>query len=61
MKSPLIWLTGIPGSGKTTLAIELKKYYEQKGLPVENIGIVRILPYSNIEKLKNHLDDIITH
>ena len=35
MKSPVIWLTGIPGSGKTTLAIVLKKYYEQKGLPVE--------------------------
>jgi len=35
MKAPVIWLTGIPGSGKTTLAIELKKYYEQKGLPVD--------------------------
>ena len=35
MKSPVIWLTGIPGSGKTTLAVELKKYYEQNGIPVE--------------------------
>ena len=35
MKSPVIWLTGIPGSGKTTLAVELKKYYEQKDIPVE--------------------------
>ena len=35
MKAPVIWLTGIPGSGKTTLALELKKYYEQKGLPVD--------------------------
>jgi len=35
MKSPVIWLTGIPGSGKTTLAIELQKYYQQNGLPVE--------------------------
>ena len=35
MIAPVIWLTGIPGSGKTTLALELKKYYEQKGLPVD--------------------------
>jgi len=35
MKAPVIWLTGIPGSGKTTLALELKKYYEQKGSPIE--------------------------
>ena len=34
MKAPVIWLTGIPGSGKTTLAIELQKYYQQNGLPV---------------------------
>jgi len=25
LKAPVIWLTGIPGSGKTTLALELKK------------------------------------
>ena len=35
MKAPVIWLTGIPGSGKTTIALELGKYYEQKGLPIE--------------------------
>ncbi len=35
MKSPVIWLTGIPGSGKTTLAIELEKYYQKNSLPVE--------------------------
>ena len=35
MKVPVIWLTGIPGSGKTTLAIELKKFYEKKGLSLE--------------------------
>ncbi len=35
MNAPVIWLTGIPGSGKTTLAEELKKYYEQKKIPVE--------------------------
>jgi len=31
----VIWLTGIPGSGKTTLALELKKFYDQKGLPID--------------------------
>jgi len=35
MKSPVIWLTGIPASGKTTLALELKKFYEQKGLQID--------------------------
>ncbi len=35
MKAPVIWLTGIPGSGKTTLAIDLEKYYKQNSLPVE--------------------------
>jgi len=35
LKAPVIWLTGIPGSGKTTLALELKKFYDQKGLPID--------------------------
>ncbi len=35
MKAPVIWLTGIPGSGKTTLALELQKFYENKGTPIE--------------------------
>ena len=35
MTAPVIWLTGIPGSGKTTLALELKKFYDQKGLPID--------------------------
>ena len=35
MKTPVIWLTGIPGSGKTTLALELQKHYEKKGSPIE--------------------------
>ncbi len=35
MKAPVIWLTGIPASGKTTLAEGLKNYYEKQGTPVE--------------------------
>ena len=33
MQAPVIWLTGIPGSGKTTLALELKNYFNKKSLP----------------------------
>ncbi len=35
LKAPVIWLTGIPASGKTTLADGLKNYYEKQGTPVE--------------------------
>ncbi len=35
MTAPVIWLTGIPASGKTTLAEGLKNYYEKQGTPVE--------------------------
>ena len=35
MKAPVIWLTGIPASGKTILAEGLKNYYEKQGTPVE--------------------------
>ena len=35
MQAPVIWLTGIPASGKTTIALELKKFYEKKGLAAD--------------------------
>jgi len=35
MQSPVIWLTGIPASGKTTIAALLMDYYKQKNLPVD--------------------------
>ncbi len=35
LTAPVIWLTGIPASGKTTLAEGLKNYYEKQGTPVE--------------------------
>ena len=35
MKAPVIWLTGIPGSGKTTIALELQKFYQNKGLSAD--------------------------
>lgn len=33
--SPVIWLTGIPASGKTTISILLRDYYKNKNLPVD--------------------------
>lgn len=35
MNASVIWLTGIPASGKTTIATLLKDYYKQKNLPVD--------------------------
>lgn len=34
-ESPVIWLTGLPCSGKTTLALALGEYLRDRGLPVE--------------------------
>jgi len=38
MSAPVIWLTGIPASGKTTLALELQKFYQQKKPTFRNFG-----------------------
>lgn len=35
MTAPVIWLTGIPASGKTTLSLLLQDYYKRKNLPVD--------------------------
>ena len=35
MKAPVIWLTGIPASGKTTIALELQKFFRKKGFPID--------------------------
>ncbi|HEX5359188.1 MAG TPA: adenylyl-sulfate kinase [Candidatus Nitrosotalea sp.] len=33
MKATAIWLTGIPGSGKTTISNLLKDYFQKKNIP----------------------------
>jgi len=35
MSAPVIWLTGIPASGKTTIALALQEYYKKNELPIE--------------------------
>lgn len=35
MQAPVIWLTGIPGSGKTTLALALKEHFKNKNLSAD--------------------------
>ena len=35
MPTPVIWITGIPASGKTTIANLLKDYYQKHNLPVD--------------------------
>lgn len=35
MNAPVIWMTGLPGSGKTTISIALRDYYKTKNLPVD--------------------------
>ncbi|MFV2041086.1 MAG: adenylyl-sulfate kinase [Candidatus Hydrothermarchaeales archaeon] len=36
-KGFVIWLTGLPGSGKTTISEALRKYFESQGHKVENL------------------------
>ena len=35
MQAPVIWMTGIPASGKSTIAILLKEYYQKRNLPAD--------------------------
>jgi len=36
-KGLVIWMTGLPCSGKTTLAKELENHFKNRGLPVQNL------------------------
>jgi adenylyl-sulfate kinase len=36
-KSIVIWLTGIPCSGKTTISKKLEKYFKDKNIPVQRL------------------------
>ena len=59
-KSKVIWLTGLSGSGKTTIALELEKMLFEKGiicklLDGDNIryGISNNLSFSKSDRLEN--------
>jgi len=55
-KSPrahVIWITGFPASGKTTLALALKAEYESRGLPVEHLDgdeIRKLFPSTGFDR-----------
>lgn len=36
-KGVVIWCTGLPCSGKTTLSREIEKYFRSKGLPIQRL------------------------
>ncbi len=36
-KGTVIWLTGLPCSGKTTLSKEIEKYFQDKNLPIQRL------------------------
>jgi len=57
---PIIWITGLPASGKTTLAIELKNRLSRKGFIVEHLDgdkIREIFPETGFtrEERNNHI------
>lgn len=57
---PVIWITGLPSSGKTTLAIELKNKLTRKGYIVEHLDgdkIREIFPETGFtrEERNNHI------
>ena len=35
MQAPVIWMTGIPASGKSTIATLLKEYYQKQNIPAD--------------------------
>lgn len=36
-KGIVIWLTGLPCSGKTSISKEIEKYFKEKGLPIQRL------------------------
>jgi len=61
---PLVVFCGIPSSGKTTRALELKAYLEEKHkrnviiLNEENLNLVKKEAYKGIISSRNFLSDL---
>ena len=43
----LIWITGLSGSGKTTIAKELVKYYQNKAILIDGDEVRKVLDLSS--------------
>jgi|TARA_B110000116_G_scaffold120735_1_gene104699 adenylylsulfate kinase len=59
-KAKVIWMTGLSGSGKTTIAIEVEKILSKKGYLVQildgdniRVGISNNLSFSDEDRLEN--------
>ncbi len=66
MKVPTVWLTGLPGAGKTTMADLLKSYCQRHGIPAVvfdgdelRTTLSHDLPYTD-EARKEHNRRVIT-
>ena len=60
----VIWFTGLSGSGKTTIAIELKKELEDRGKSVEIIDgdVVRETLHKHLGFSREDITDVfLTH
>lgn len=57
----MIWLTGLPCSGKTTISKELEKYFKKKKLPVQRLDgdVVRKMINSDLGFSKKDRDENI--
>lgn len=60
-KGLVIWFTGLPCSGKTTLSVELEKYFQKKKLPIQRLDgdIVRQTINSDLGFSKKDRDENI--
>jgi len=56
-KACVLWLTGLPASGKSTLAQEVCKFLEDKGLAVEHLDgdqVREIFPQTGFDRVARH-------
>lgn len=60
-KGVVVWLTGLPCSGKTTISKEIEKYFREKNLPVQRLDgdIVRGTINSDLGFSKKDRDENI--
>lgn len=55
--SSVLWLTGLPASGKSTLGQEVYKVLESQGLPVEHLDgdqVRKLFPQTGFDRASRH-------